>query len=100
MRILLEDGAELELDDAISVTELAEALAERAGVDLRAQDHLLVLDPDRYWQAVRSKRDLPVAGCLRPEERGEPLPFRLVEQELCRHGSPAVPGRGFLCGWC
>ena len=33
-------------------------------------------------------------------EGGAPSPLYLEQPPKCRHGSPAVRNRGFLCGWC
>lgn len=33
-------------------------------------------------------------------EDGVPAPLYIDQPPHCRHGSPAVKNRGFLCGWC
>lgn len=55
----------------------------------RADDANFVLNPQRM--------DLLVTYLF---DDGEPVPLRLERPPHCRHGSPEVPGRGFLCGWC
>ena len=98
MKILLEGHEPLDFDPSGSIAELARRVASTAGVALEADSHLLVIDAERFFELPLNRKDA-LARHLRDGE-SEEIALRLVPPTRCMHGSPAVPGHGFLCGWC
>jgi hypothetical protein len=90
----IELDLDVELDPETTPADLI-AQATPAAQALLAGDSLLVRGDD-YVLAPHEDRQTKLATWL----RGLSLPLKLHQVERCMHGSPAVPGKGFLCGWC
>ena len=93
------EGRDIELDESLSVGELTRLMAHAWGLDLEARNRgwLLSTDDGRAYAQGPERVTQSVAEFLR--DTGSRA-LALAEQEVCMHGSPGVPGRGFLCGWC
>lgn len=98
MKIRVEGHEPIEFDPARSIAELAQRVAAATGATLSADSHLLVVDSERFFESPQSRSDA-LAPHLRSAETDE-IALRLCPVTRCMHGSPAVPERGFLCGWC
>jgi hypothetical protein len=98
MRVRVTLQMELDLDiDLRPETTPADlmALAAPAAQKLLAGDSILVRGDD-FVLAPHEDRQTSLATWL----RGLSSPLKLHQVERCMHSSPAVPGKGFLCGWC
>lgn len=92
-------GRELEIDETLSVGELTRQIARTFGADLGAQNRgwLLATEDGQAYAQSPARETQSVGEFLRGTSCRK---VALAEQDLCMHGSPGVPGRGFLCGWC
>lgn len=103
MKVRVDDpagsGAELEVAPEITLAALTVRAAEATGVTLAHDSHLLFFDADRFYELPQEKSAIALSAVIGPDARG-PIAIRLIPVERCMHGSPGVPGHGFLCGWC
>jgi hypothetical protein len=102
MKIKVQLELELDVDASITPSALVQKVIEAAGLVPASSDTFLLVQGDQYIMSPQIEEKPPVGEWL---ARGEPKPpegltVRLHRAETCMHGSPSVPGGGFLCGWC
>lgn len=90
------DGEAREIEAETTAAELFAALHPDVAPNAPGYWILAREDGSKYIENPQRK-DTPVAELWGD---GEPVPIYLEQPEKCRHGSPGVRNRGFLCGWC
>lgn len=103
-RFLVDGEVLIELPSEATLAELGAAyLALSGAAPLAPRESLvLALSPERWFQVecpseVALRRWLANGPSAPP---GDALPLTSARAERCMHSSPAVPGRGYACGWC
>jgi hypothetical protein len=102
MRIKVHLEVELDVEASITPAALVGQVIEAAGRIPASLDTFLLVQGDQYIMSPQGQEKPPVGEWL---ARGEAKPpegatVRLHKADICMHGSPSVPGGGFLCGWC
>jgi hypothetical protein len=84
------------VEHLIEATTTAAELFERIAPGSPREYWLLSRTDGRQYVENPQRKDTPIADLL----ADDPVALVLVQPRKCRHSSPEVPNRGFLCGWC
>jgi hypothetical protein len=102
MRIRVQLEIDLVVDPAAKPNAFVRQLSEAATRLLGGTESVLLVRGDDYILGAE-RSDAPPLGEWLARGAASPPPettVRVHQVETCMHGSPSVPGQGFLCGWC
>ena len=105
VRLVFDDEREIELPIDVTGPQLIAALArvfpEVEGPPARGHSLVLAFDREHWFQLSGREGALSELHAWRERARpGETVQARVAYEKVCMHGSPAVPFRGYACGWC